>query len=105
MTFSDHRRKVADTYQFLSCCRGPADKGNDVLKRVIGIDPLKARRFAIRFPKRIFGSINRVEIANEPMHARMVWLRKQMPIETLTVAPLPPLSKLTTHEQHLLSRM
>src|SRR5690554_5289272 len=49
--------------------------------------------------------VGSVEIPQQTLHATMLFILQQIPVELAVVSPFPPLAELASHEQQLLARM
>src|SRR5204863_9609826 len=105
MTFAHYRREVADADYFFCCRKRDAAEGEDILKSVIDLDPLKAAWIGIGFPQLRIFCVTLVQVANQRLHAFVKWRFQQVPIEALRLIPFAPLAELAAHEQKLLARM
>src|SRR6476661_2730547 len=105
--------KIADANQFpyhrsfLTFCRfliqqsrggRPADKRDNILLRIVCVNPLKSFRLPVNLPKRILLLIEAVEVADQVLHSFVRRFFEQMPVEAFGFVPLAPLPEFPAHE-------
>jgi hypothetical protein len=76
-----HRREVAGEDQHPLRVAGGAGEGDDVVGRVVGLEPVEARRVEVLLPQRGLVLVGAVEVAHERLDARVVGALEQVPVE------------------------
>ena len=59
----------------------------------------------IGLPQRRLRAIEAIEVANQILHAAMIGLVEQIPIQAGVMIPFAPLAKLAAHEKNFLARV
>ena len=65
------------------------------------VEPLEAARVVVARMQRRTAAIERVEIADQTLHAGMLRFGEQSPVKRLIMIPLAPLGELAAHEQQV----
>src|SRR4030042_672007 len=102
---SRNRGEVADDENDIRCRSTFPDETDDAFLPVVKVNPLEAIRSKIDLVHRRFRSVEVVQIFDPSLNSLVKWKLKDMPLQALLMNPLPPLSKLPSHEHQLLSRM
>src|SRR5262245_36735453 len=94
-----HRREIADDKDTL-LGRGPlAQEAHDSVRGVVTVDPGKTRRVTVASVEGWGLTVEVVQARNPALQPRMRGMGEQMPVQTRVVIPLPPLPKLSAHEE------
>src|SRR6266567_7951296 len=93
------RREVADASHRPLPVRGNAEEREDVAGDLVRVEPTEAGRLEVDLVERGLRAVDRVQVADETMHARMTLLLEQLPVERRVVVPLRLLRQLAAHEQ------
>ena len=94
----DDRCKVGDGEHRRGALVAAPQEGEHAVVAVIGFDPLEAGRFAVELMQRGHLAVDPVEVADQPLHAAMLGLVEQVPVQRMVVMPLRFLSELAAHE-------
>ena len=96
-----HGREVAQHHQLLLRRMAEAHKAVNRVGAVIDLEPGKAPRLVVARMQRGMAAVALVEGAHQALHARVVWLLEQVPVELAVMPPLLLLCQLGAHEQEL----
>ncbi len=94
-------REIADAGERSPAFGPEAQEREDVALPVVRIEPAEPRRLEIHLVQRGLGTVDRVQVAYEPLNARVLGTLEQLPVERDVVIPLRLLGELTAHEQQL----
>ena len=84
---------------------GAAHEREDVASRVVGVDPGEARGVVVAAPEGAGGGVGGVHVAHHRVHARVLGVLEQPPVELAALGPLRLLAELAAHEEQLLARV
>ncbi|MFK4686340.1 hypothetical protein ABIF39_008097 [Bradyrhizobium diazoefficiens] len=82
-----------------------AQPGEHVAIGVVGNEPFEAGLVAVHLVQRRHRAIEPVEVADQRLDARVIFVFEQVPVERLVVIPFAALRDLGAHEQELLAGM
>src|SRR5688572_15888178 len=99
-----NRREVAH-HQHLGAVARLAQEADDARFDVASVYPFEAARGKVELVQRRLAAMDAVEVAYPALHARMLRVRAEVPVEAHIVVPLAPLRELAAHEQQLLAGM
>src|SRR6266446_3338881 len=94
-----HRREIADDKNTLLGREPLAQEAHYTILGVVTIDPGKTRRVTVAFVEGWGMTVEVVQVCDPSLQASMRGIGEQMPVQTRVVIPLPPLPKLSTHEE------
>ena len=97
------RRQVGDEDDDALVVGRLAGEGEDVRVGVVGLDPPEARVVVVELPQGGFGLVGVVEVTHQRLHAAVLRVLEQVPVERALLAPLGLLRELAAHEQQLLA--
>ena len=72
---------------------------------ILKVDPLETIVSVVLVKKRGLIFVEVVEVFDEALKPRMIWLVAEMPVEGLSVIPLVKLSEFTSHKEEFFPRM
>ena len=75
------------------------------MRGIVVVHPFKTGRYEIELVQRWRGFIKLVQVAHQPLHAGMLRVVEQVPVQALVVVPFAHLRKFAAHEQQLFAGM
>src|SRR5262245_38115047 len=94
-----HRREIADDKDTLPGRAPLSQEAHYTVLGVITVDPGKTRRVTVAFVEGWGLTVEVVQVRDPSLQASMRGIGEQMPVQTRVVIPLPPLTKLSAHEE------
>src|SRR5215475_4789659 len=94
-----HRREIADDKNTLLGREPLAQEAHYTALGVVTVDPGKTRRVTVAFVEGWGMTVEVVQGRDPSLQASMWGRGEQMPVQTRVVIPLPPLTKLSAHEE------
>ena len=102
---ADDGRGVDDGDDHILGIFSAADKGENTVVRVVGVNPFETVPVKLNLMESRFGSVEPVEIADEALDATVGIVLKKMPIEAVSFAPFVALGEFLAHEEELFAGM
>ena len=99
-----YRGKVGDHQQGLAIL-APAQPGINAVGRIIANQPLKALRYIILLIQRRLLAVQPVQVTHQLLHAPVLGVLQQIPVQLLIMVPFAPLAEFAAHKQQFLARM
>src|SRR4029450_2548532 len=94
-----HRREIADDKDTLPRRDPLTQEAHHTVLGVVAVDPGKTRWVTVAFVERWGLTVEVVQVCDPALQASMRGIGEQMPVQTRVVIPLPPLPKLSAHEE------
>ena len=98
ITLTRHRGEVGH-HQHWPAVLAPAQPGVDAVDRIVTDQPLEALGRVVLLMQGGFLAVQAVKVADQPLHAFVLSILQQVPIQLLVVVPLAPLAEFAAHEQ------
>ena len=96
-----HGRQVRDADELACPVARAAHECEHVRHRVVRLEPLEAVAREVDLPERRLVAVDRVQVAHEVAHARVIGVLEQRPRQLALVGPLPRRRELAAHEEEL----
>jgi len=105
IALSDHRCGVDNSDYEVFGIFAAADKGQDAVVGVVGVNPFETVPIKLDLMEGGFGGVKTIEIADQVLDAAMGIVLEEMPVKTAGFAPFITLGEFLAHEEKFLARV
>src|SRR5712664_1315728 len=105
ITTADDRRGVDDGDDEIFGVFPAANKGENTVVRIVGVNPLETVPVKFDLMQGRFRGVEMIEVGDELLDAAMGIVLEQVPVQAVRLSPFAALGELLAHEEELLAGM